>query len=91
MLKSPGKSKTDKPISLSTDGTLWSKNADKEPAVLLQLEIREHTMNRGRIKNKLLTVFQGRVTFCWDSNVRFFAEIISSEPFGGGGPIREQE
>jgi hypothetical protein len=55
MLKNPEISKTEKPVR-SPDGTLWSKNADKEPAVLLQLEIREHTMSRGRIKNKVLTV-----------------------------------
>jgi hypothetical protein len=55
MLKSPGKSKAEKPVR-TPDGTLWSKNADEKSAFLLQLEIREHTMRRGRIKNKLLTV-----------------------------------
>jgi hypothetical protein len=62
MLKNPGKSKIEKTVQ-SPDGPLWSKNADKEPAVLLQLEIREHTMSRGRIKNKVLTVkyFRGEL------------------------------
>jgi hypothetical protein len=55
MLKSTGKSKTEKTVQ-SPDGTLWSKKADEKSAFLLKLEIREHTMRRGRIKNKVLTV-----------------------------------
>jgi hypothetical protein len=91
MLKSPGKSKTEKTVQ-SPDGTLWSKNADKEPAVLLQLEIREHTMSRGRIKNKLLPVkyFRGELHFAGTVTWDFLPRLFPLSP-RGGGPIREQK
>jgi hypothetical protein len=50
-------------------------------------------MRRGRIKNKVLTVkyFRGELHFAGIVTWDFFAEIISSEPFGGGGPIRDRQ